>query len=111
MQKMNFEFPFQLLEPWFAVDDGVALVDELKKELRKDSILHGAEVEAIARRSDCDDVLFEIKKGMSERFAVVHLTWSGKTDSNEGWPSTTLYTDIEIWKIECMEPDHDDFTC
>ena len=101
---------FQLLEPWELLPhDGAALVLELKKELRPDSELYGLEAEAIAQRCDCDDVLFKIK-GRLEQLAVVHLTWSGKTDPNKGWPSTELYADADSWKTNCMIPDHEDYT-
>ena len=89
-------------------DDG-ALVAELNRELRADSELHGIEAKAIAIRCDCDDVLFRIE-GRAEKFAVVHLTWSGKNDQNEGWPSTELFDDAEDWRIRCMIPDHEDYT-
>lgn len=108
--KIEPRFDFDLLDPWEeVVGDGRGLVDELKRELRTDHVLHGLAAEACARRIDCDDVLFRIS-GRDEQFAVVHLTWSGKIDPNEGWPFTTLYADIENWKSECMMPDHEDYT-
>ena len=101
---------FELLEPWVGLrDDGSALVAELKKELRTDSELYGLEAEAIAHRCDCDDVLFRIS-GRAKQYAVVHLTWSGKTDQNKGWPSTELFADAQDWREKCMVPDHEDYT-
>jgi hypothetical protein len=101
---------FDLLEPWKPLtDDGSALVAELRRELRTDHALHGIEAHAIAMRCDCDDVLFRII-GRPEQYAVVHLTWSGKTDPNKGWPSTELFNDEEDWRVRRMIPDHEDFT-
>ncbi len=80
---MNTEisrFGFELLDPWYALtNDGSGLVAELNRELSKHSEIYGLKAKAIARRDDCDDVLFEIE-GRQEKLAVVHLTWSGKTE-------------------------------
>ena len=101
---------FDLLEPWVGLpDDGAAMVAELKKELRTDSELYGVEAQVVAHRCDCDDVLFRILD-RPEQFAVVHLTWSGKTDQNKGWPSTELFIDAQDWRNKCMIPDHEDYT-
>ena len=111
MQINGFQFPFELLEPWEEIQDGSEpIVAELKKEVREDGILYDVAAQAIARRVDCDDVLFKLE-GKKEEFAVVHLTWSGRRDPNPGWPSTTLYSDIASWNTECMIPDHEDYTC
>jgi len=110
MSSASDHLGFKLLDPWVDLrDDGAALVTELKKELRKDGALYGVEVEAVAFRCDCDDILFRIK-GRDEKFAVVHLTWSGKTDNYEGWPWTELYSDAEDWRVRRMLPDHEDYT-
>jgi len=110
MQKEKFNFDFPLLEPWEEISAHEEMISaELKKEVRKDDPLFGKEASAIARRKDCDDILFEIE-GMPERFAVVHLTWSGKKDLHSGFPETTLYSSLDKWKKECMLPDHEDYT-
>lgn len=110
MQKEKHSFPFPLLEPWEEVTAyGEQISEELKKEVREDGILYRKEAVAIVRRKDCDDVLFDIQ-GMKEKLAVIHLTWSGKKDPNSGWPFTTLFSDLESWKTECMIPDHEDYT-
>jgi hypothetical protein len=110
MSTANDKLGFELVDPWVDLrDDGAALVAELKKELRDDCDLYGLEFKAIAHRCDCDDVLFRIE-GRSEKFAVVHLTWSGKTDQNKGFPWTVLYVDAEDWRTKCMIPDQEDYT-
>lgn len=110
MQKEKSRFDFPLLEPWEIISAHEEMISaELKKEVREDGLLFGKEASPIARRKDCDDILFEIE-GMNEQFAVVHLTWSGKKDAHPGFPSTTLYSNLENWRQECMLPDHEDYT-
>lgn len=67
--------------------------EELHKEINKNHILHGIEVKEIARREDCDDVLFLLLDG-SNRYAVVHLTWKGKKENNPCYPKTKIYDNL-----------------
>jgi hypothetical protein len=106
--KSKKAIPFPLRSPWILETNGEPLEIELKRELRTDGILFAKEVKAIARRVDCDDVLF-IVDDPGHLLAVVRLTWSGKTDPNKGWPHTILYRDWETWKSECMDPDAEDY--
>jgi hypothetical protein len=62
---------------------------------------------AIGQRCDCDDVLFHLPAS-SVPYAMVHLTWSGKTEP-VGWPATSLYTSLEDWIKQCMQPDHETY--
>ena len=107
---MSTSAPTEILEPWGFVlkEDAAGLVAELKKEMRRAHVLSGAMVEAVARRCDCDDVLFKTdsKKGL---FAVVHLTWSGKPDQFSDWPHTVFYQSWEEWTQEDMRPAHEDY--
>jgi hypothetical protein len=82
---------------------------ELPKELSASHSLRGISCRPLAQRLDCDDVLFATP-GAVQPFAVVHLTWSGHTDPNEGWPWTTFYDSLERWRTDCMIPDHKDYT-
>jgi hypothetical protein len=100
--------PFPLKMPWIAEDNGEPLEAELKRELRTDGLLQGKQVKAIARRIDCDDVLFTVEDS-DYPLAVVHLTWAGKTDQNKGWPETALYSGWEAWRTECMLPDAEEY--
>jgi hypothetical protein len=96
-----------LLEPWLAVksEERNGLEAELAREMRSDHVLSGCQCRAVARRCDCDDILFETtsKKGS---FAVVHLTWSGKPDQFPTWPSTSFFASWEDFKEQAMIPDH-----
>ena len=69
----------EFLEPWWQPDaaDLAAIDAELARELEFNlhHPLHGVKCRAIARRTDCDDVLFKLE-GHDSRLAVVHLTWS-----------------------------------
>ena len=51
------------------------IAQELLREVGVGHPLHGLPVRTLARRQDCDDVLFAIEDG-TERVAVVHLTWT-----------------------------------
>ncbi|WP_099192353.1 hypothetical protein [Tepidibacter mesophilus] len=66
---------------------------ELYKEINKEHILYGIEVKELARREDCDEVLFLMLDG-SKRYAVVHLTWSSKIEENSFYPKTRIYDDL-----------------
>lgn len=64
------------LEPWHPVAENpvqVAGIErELARELAAEHPLFGLPMRALARRQDCDDVLFAVEDG-SGRVAVVHL--------------------------------------
>ena len=97
-----------LLKPWIVPSDNDALVSEFLREVRPDGILYQIKIVALAMRCDCDDVLFSIDDGTG-RVAVVHLTWSGKQDSNKGWPETIIFESYQSWIEMCMIPDHDEY--
>lgn len=91
------------IDPWSAIEDGgISLVVELKRELSPQHVLFGRDAVAIARRSDCDDVLFKMEDGS---FAVVHLTWSGKQDQYPNFPWTTIHKTMEdfVKKVDCNQ--------
>ncbi|MEM7634499.1 MAG: hypothetical protein AAF299_08060, partial [Pseudomonadota bacterium] len=48
---------------------------------------------AVARRQDCDDVLFWVPATDFE-FAVVHLTYSNRPETNPVWPMTGTYKSL-----------------
>ena len=76
---------------WSVIDTSKNyFAQELYKELGKEHILYDIQVKELARREECDDVLFLLLDG-SERYAVVHLTWSGKKEKNPLYPLTRLY--------------------
>lgn len=100
---------FNWLDPWLPVGEAAqGLIEEFYREVSPEHRLFGKTVAAIGRRCDCDDVLFEISQG--EGFAVVHLTWKGRPESNPDWPHTRLFTSWEDWAQTCMSRDHRDMT-
>ena len=108
---MKNQIPFEILEPWTELTDSEeTLISELKKEMRDDDDLFGSTFVPIAQRKDCDDVLFIIENRKPE-VAVIHLTWSGHADPNKGWPSKTIYSDLNDWRERCMILDYEDYHC
>jgi hypothetical protein len=88
----------QWSEPWRPITDERQrrlLEEELAKELGEVHPLAGLPVEVVARRDDRDDVLVALGKG---RMAEVHLTWSGKKETDPRWPRTVIFTSMEEWK-------------
>ena len=102
---------FQMLEPWVSIqeEERFALETELSKEMRSDHVLSDFKCRAVARRRDCDDVLFETNstKGL---LVVVHLTWSGKPDQFPQWPTTHFYASWEDFKEQEMIPENQAYT-
>lgn len=91
-----------MLEPWHRVSSPESLEAELARELVPGHRLHGRSgLRAVARRGDCDDVLF-VGDTLA---AVVHLTWSKETDPT--FPDAEIYPSLESWITERMNPDHD----
>ncbi len=93
-----------LLEPWSAVNNAQGLETELARELVPGHRLHGRpNLRAVARRADCDDVLF-----VSDTIAaVVHLTWAKEPDPAS--PSTEIFSSVEDFVARRMNSDHDEF--
>jgi hypothetical protein len=98
----------QWLEPWHPAPSG--LESELEKEISPKHPLFGLKAISIGRRNDCDDVLFFLPDN-SYPLAVVHLTWTGKRETNPEWPHTTFYSSLDDWIARCMKPDHFEFSC
>jgi hypothetical protein len=102
----------ELKVPWLSIDSdrGAKLTSELEREVGEGHVLFGKKVSALAVRQDCDDVLFEIL-GDRGACAVVHLTWSMKTEPTPKFPWTEVFPSIQEWNSLRMIPDHEDFTC
>jgi hypothetical protein len=68
--------------PWHATGLGQAeqLAEELNREIPSNHVLAGCGVVAVAKRHDCDDVLFRIE-GSPQRYALVHLTYRRKRET------------------------------
>lgn len=104
MQSSNGNVKF--LEPWYPIESNNEMFErELYNEICKDHILYGIKVKAIARRHDCDDVLF-LLLNLEPQVAVVHLTYSISKETDPSWPRTKIYGDIQKWTIESMMPQH-----
>ena len=66
------------------------MLDELQRELSDDHVLKGVAVETVAHRGAAnDDVLFR-RIAEPQRYAIVHLTWSGRPDIDARWPSVVF---------------------
>jgi hypothetical protein len=81
---------------------------ELQRELSAGHPLFDVGVKTLARRQDCDDVLFALQDG-TERVAVVHLTWTQSPPERPPWPGTTLFPNLETWAAEGMRSDAAEF--
>jgi len=87
-------------EPWSDISgypEGhqAALEKELERELASGHALFGLNSSVIAKREDCDDILVQNKLG----YFVVHLTWSGKTESDT-FPASEQFETLEELKIK-----------
>jgi hypothetical protein len=60
---------------------------------------------AVARRQDCDDVLF-VSADEPKVVAVVHLTYAKRPESDPRWPTTTFFDSMEDWLERGMKQDH-----
>jgi hypothetical protein len=104
------------LEPWwcFCLDKpelGRWYEDELRRELGDTHALypHRAGARAIAKREDCDDVLFWLPQG-DGALAVVHLTWKGATETQATWPRASMLTSLSDFIERNMKPVHQDWS-
>lgn len=95
------------LSPWHETEDE-SLKEELHKELSKGHVLYGKKVKASARRSDMDDVLFELIDDENQ-YAVVHLTWSRKAERDKKYPVARLFKNWLDLYNNCIVPDHQNF--
>lgn len=96
------------LEPWDSLcTDRSSFEEELRKELRQGHVLYGKKVAVIGRCYDCDEFLLEVS-GFEFRYAVAHLTFSGKEESGN-YPKTKAYKGLNDWINRCMIPDNNEF--
>jgi hypothetical protein len=71
-------------------DAGMRLAQNLASELGPQHVLAGVTAIGVARRQDCDDVLFRLD-GHRCAYALVHLTWQKwRRGSNPKFPGTVL---------------------
>ena len=98
-------FALEFLTPyWDAIemeDDHIdALLHELSLELPNNHFLKGEEFILIAKKTNSDEIVLELKNGI---IAVVHLTWTSKTE-RDGYPITRIYaSEFNFWEKEMKE--------
>lgn len=92
------------IAPWQACDAATpeeAVAAELYREVGAGHVLAGMKVKPLGRRQDQDDMLFALQDG-SGRLAVVHLTYSQKTERDARVPHTEIYSDWSHFERERM---------
>ena len=94
-------------EPWYPLENGNDFENELQKEICQDHILFEVDITAIARRGDCDDVLFLVK-ARTFTYALVHLTWSSRKENDPKWPKTEIFQTWMEWE-ERMKKDFESY--
>lgn len=101
----------QLTLPWRSLSESraEALSLGLTRELSPGHELYGIVARAIAARIDQDDVLFELR-GHEKLLAVVHLTWSQRSEQNSKYPRTHLFGGWDDWVREKLIPDHEAYS-
>ena len=98
----------EFLEPWIALEaDAEYFQRELLAEVGTSHRLHGREMRAVARREDCDDVLF-VSIDEPPLVAVVHLTYAKRPETDPRFPSTTIFESMDDWIQRGMKADHED---
>jgi len=97
----------EYLEPWFGLEANAEFFErELVAEVGPAHQLYGREMRAVARRGDCDDVLF-VSPDDPSLVAVVHLTYARRPEPNPSYPTTTFFDSIEDWIERGMKVDHE----
>jgi hypothetical protein len=89
-------------EPWALAGDNGEAAMELRRECPSRHVLYGVSVALVARRCDCDDVLFRLCDG-SARYAAVHLSFAVEKDPR--WPSTEVFNSLAEFATERLLPD------
>jgi hypothetical protein len=109
-------------EPWatITIEQKLLFERELQTEIRNSPgsffgviesegkhVLLDYHCSAVCKSLRCDDILFSIhnNKGSNKTYALVHLTFNGKTEESTMWPSTTLFDSFDNFKFERMYPD------
>ncbi|MBL3657912.1 hypothetical protein [Fulvivirga sediminis] len=79
------------------IEQKLSFEDELFKELSPEHALVDYDCSAVATSAHNDNVLFAIHKPGDDAFdyAIVHLTWSSKQESNAAYPRVKFFKEIE----------------
>ena len=95
--------------PWNASAPG-NLHEELGRECSEQHCLFGVTARVVAHRQDCDDFLFELFGARAPgEFAVVHLVFGGRRETNPIWPETRVFPTFQDWVAHCMQPEADEW--
>jgi len=99
------------LLPWEPWESGTE--SQLAKEAGPGHLLHGRKAVSVAHRVDQDDFLFFLPEGPAP-LAVVHLTFAPMQLTAPHYspdiPWTKLYSSLEEWIVERMEPNHREYS-
>lgn len=96
---------FSFVAPWTHVGEHADnLENELRKEITYGHPLFSLRTRPIARRTDSDEVLFEVDSP-DFRYAVVQLSWTGSPERDCRWPHTKMFETFDIWVESRMTPD------
>jgi hypothetical protein len=93
---MEFERPWVAVNPPDPPGSIHGLVVEALREIGPGHPLYQKELEAIARRIDCDDVLFLIRS--TSEVAVVHLTWTRDRIERLPCPDTEILASMDAFQ-------------
>lgn len=98
------------LAPWrpIAGEEATGLERVLRREVGHNHEVHGLRVRALARRVDCDDVLFAVEDGTG-RVVNVHLTWTQDPPERFPCPIATFFSSFDVWRRDGMQSDIDEF--
>jgi hypothetical protein len=79
-------------DPWRPVEsqEQTILRDEIMREIGPGHSLHGFQFHVLGRRVDSDDVLLAVNES-HKPLAIVHLTWSGKVESDAEYPHVEYF--------------------
>ncbi|UII28326.1 hypothetical protein LVD15_07825 [Fulvivirga maritima] len=96
---LNSPPTLKLSSPWepVKIEQKISFEDELSRELSPDHPLAEYEYSAVASSTDSDDVLYAIHKPGDDvyDYAIVHLTWSSKQESDTAYPRVKFYKEFE----------------
>ncbi len=109
-------------EPWetITIEQKILFDTELQKEIKRASsllfsivksttkhVLADYECSAVCKNGQADDILFSIhdNNGSDKCYALVHLTFSGRTEDNTAFPITTFFDSFDAFKFKRMYPD------
>ena len=93
---MNKQAEALLPDGWLPLNGAAAAqaLKSLNAELSPGHALFGGTLNAVARRRDCDDFLFQYNDGS---VAEVHLTYSSSQDLR--WPQSETYSSLHAWRL------------